>query len=383
MRNLVILGAFLLLGVPLQAAVITVDDDGPADFNNIQDAINYSWHGDTIVVKPGTYIEKIYFNGRAITVTSLDPNVESIRNATIIDGSPYFSSVIFDFGEDSNSVLTGFSIKGYPVECKGSSPTITKNRFFSNGYIISWDDASPTISYNTFYSDSFGISGCNGLIIHNLFSGCRIYQCDGVIANNIIKGCNINAVEKCNGTIINNTIVNNNDSGLFDCRAVVKNNIIAYNKCGIRFTCSNSYNNIWSNKTSNFSDGAAAGVGDISTDPLFVSSNDYHLKSHAGRWDIETSSWVIDDANSRCIDAGDPSDSVGVEPNPNCGRINMGAYGGTAEASKSPSGIVEPVCTRYPAMDFNTDCKVDFQDLAIFCESWLECNLDPPDVCWQ
>ena len=45
--------------------------------------------------------------------------------------------------------------------------------------------------------------------------------------------------------------------------------------------------------------------------------------------------------------------------------------------------IIQPVCIEYPAMDFNKDCKVDFQDFAIFCQSWLECNLDPPSACWE
>ncbi len=74
MKNLVLGFTFLFLVIPYQARTITVDDDGPAaDFNNIQDAINYSWHGDTIIVRPGTYNENIYFNSRAITLTSTDP----------------------------------------------------------------------------------------------------------------------------------------------------------------------------------------------------------------------------------------------------------------------------------------------------------------------
>ena len=62
---------------------------------------------------------------------------------------------------------------------------------------------------------------------------------------------------------------------------------------------------------------------------------DYHLKSEAGRWDPVSESWVIDNVTSLCIDAGDPNSLVGDEPAPNGDRINMGAYGGTAEASKS------------------------------------------------
>lgn len=62
---------------------------------------------------------------------------------------------------------------------------------------------------------------------------------------------------------------------------------------------------------------------------------DYHLKSQAGRWDPTSGTWVLDEVTSPCIDAGDPNSPVGDEPEPNGGRINMGAYGGTAEASKS------------------------------------------------
>jgi len=44
---------------------------------------------------------------------------------------------------------------------------------------------------------------------------------------------------------------------------------------------------------------------------------------------------VLDDITSPCSDAGDPNSLVGDEPLLNGGRINMGAYGGTTEASKS------------------------------------------------
>jgi len=71
-------------------------------------------------------------------------------------------------------------------------------------------------------------------------------------------------------------------------------------------------------------------------DDDFWVEGDYHLKSRAGRWDSASKSWVKDNVTSPCIDGGDPNTSVGDEPSPNGGRINMGAYGGTAEAGKSP-----------------------------------------------
>ncbi len=78
--------------------------------------------------------------------------------------------------------------------------------------------------------------------------------------------------------------------------------------------------------------------GIIDIDPLFADTDngDYHLKSQAGRWDPTIESWVIDEVSSPCIDAGDPESSVGLEYFPNGGRINMGAYGGTPQASLSP-----------------------------------------------
>jgi hypothetical protein len=49
----------------------------------------------------------------------------------------------------------------------------------------------------------------------------------------------------------------------------------------------------------------------------------------------ELGQWMLDDSTSLCIDAGDPNWPVGSEPDPNGTRVNMGAYGGTAEASMS------------------------------------------------
>ena len=84
--------------------------------------------------------------------------------------------------------------------------------------------------------------------------------------------------------------------------------------------------------------GGFPGEGNLGIEPLFADpeNGDYHLKSQAGRWDPASESWVIDDTSSPCIDAGDPNDSIGLERFPNGGRINMGAYGGTSEASLSP-----------------------------------------------
>jgi hypothetical protein len=77
------------------------------------------------------------------------------------------------------------------------------------------------------------------------------------------------------------------------------------------------------------------GTPDDPNDDFWV-DGDYHLKSQAGRCDAAGKEWVLDDVTSLCIDAGDPNSPLADEPQPNGGRINLGVYGGTAEASKSP-----------------------------------------------
>ncbi|MFC1793585.1 right-handed parallel beta-helix repeat-containing protein, partial [Planctomycetota bacterium] len=81
------------------------------------------------------------------------------------------------------------------------------------------------------------------------------------------------------------------------------------------------------------------GTGNINIDPLFADTenNDYHLQSSTGRLNPVRSRWIVDLSTSPCIDAGDPNSDWTAEPLPNANRINMGAYGGTEQASKSPA----------------------------------------------
>jgi hypothetical protein len=177
-----------------------------------------------------------------------------------------------------------------------------------------------------------------------------------------------------------------------------------------------SYSDIRSGQTGIFDPGEAViwGAGNIDDDPCFAElgcwdlngtpddanddfwvDGDYHLKSEAGRWNPNSQSWVQDQASSLCIDAGDPNTCIGFEPNPNAGVVNMGAYGGTAEASLSPSGVDcitadhpdydewvtvgEPVCWCYHRQCHgDTDCKaqgknkywVSTDDLDILIAAW-------------
>ncbi|UCG59451.1 MAG: right-handed parallel beta-helix repeat-containing protein [Phycisphaerales bacterium] len=144
--------------------------------------------------------------------------------------------------------------------------------------------------------------------------------------------------------------------------------------------------------------GGWPGEGNIDEDPLFIDhgywadanetnaivepndpnavwiDGDYHLQSKAGRWDAEMNDWVRDEVSSPCIDAGNPGGPVGPEPFPNGGVVNMGAYGGTTEASKSY--FAEPVCETIVAGDINGDCQVDSSDFALLACHWLQRGQD-------
>jgi predicted outer membrane repeat protein len=87
-----------------------------------------------------------------------------------------------------------------------------------------------------------------------------------------------------------------------------------------------------------------AGTGNIKSDPLFANAanGDFHVKSKAGRFNPATGQFVIDNVSSPAIDAGNPASDFSKEPQPNGGRVNLGCYGNTAEASKSaPAGVDE------------------------------------------
>jgi len=145
-------------------------------------------------------------------------------------------------------------------------------------------------------------------------------------------------------SIINNTIVQNRPSGLHldvtpfypwepEYGLNVSNNIIWQNEIYLEEDVPPEEYDIRFNDIQ----GSWEGDGNIDVDPLFADSEnrDYHLVSEAGRWDPVSNNWVFDEITSPCIDAGDPGSSISDEPASNGDRINMGAFGGTPEASKS------------------------------------------------
>jgi predicted outer membrane repeat protein len=91
----------------------------PSQYPTIQSAINASNNGDTVLVSDSTYYENIRFMGKRIVVAStyLTTRDTSHISRTVIDGGgsalgDSASVVYFVSGEDTNSVLCGFTVRG-------------------------------------------------------------------------------------------------------------------------------------------------------------------------------------------------------------------------------------------------------------------------------
>jgi len=422
-----------LAAVAAQARVITVDDDGPADFNNIQAAIDDANDGDTVIVAEGVYFENLCFGGKNIVLTSTAPKDQGVVTSTVVDGGGNGSVVAFTGTETPDCRLEGLTITGGRA---GPYPTGHGAGIQGNGTLATIRRC--VITANVAGGAGGGISRCDGLIERCVIRGNRaaggggLYLCRGLIrgchitgntADGVGAGWDCREFESCliagnrsldqdatlgaallirdtGASITNCTIAGNYQlavSCVFPGAVRVRSSILRDNTFGDIYVAGGTkhagladvrYSVLQSDWTQWY------GItGSIAADPCFADpgrwrnaadlnvvvdawhedavwvDGDYHLKSQAGRWDAGAGAWVYDDVTSVGIDFGDPLAPVGLESFPNGGRINAGAYGGTAEASRSWFG--GPVCETIMAGDINGDCKVDFRDFWFVALNWL------------
>ena len=399
----------------------------PGDFATIQAAIDAAAPGDTVLVAPGTYPERIDFKGKSITVTS-----SGGASATVIDGGAQGRVVNFANGEGRGSVLRGFTIQngrltqgdsGAGIQILSASPTvadnvITGNSACADGGGIYDSFGSPLIQGNVITNNGASDQGCSGgagggifvggaaaaQVIgntitgnHGTWGGALVLFAAGspTIADNVMSGNSstseggaIWSVNQSDAVIVQNLIVGNRSgstgggisfsppSGTLGPELV--NNTIAGNSgtqgsavwAGGFFATSRLFNNVmvggagegavycdhtFSTATPVFDHndafattegggfdancGTVAGTsGNISADPRFAGSGDFHLQA---------GSPAIDAGNSSAPDL--PATDLNGHPRVTGAAIDMGVY----EAAAAPPP--PPVATFSPAsVDFGT-----------------------------
>ena len=426
----------------------------PDVYPTIQDAIDDASDGATIEVADGEYTGEgnvnIDFNGKAITLKS-----ENGPENCIIDCQNTTRGINFHNGEDSNTVLDGFTITnglvgdyGGGIRCTASSPKIINCIIKDNsaeeygGAMSNSYNSNPVIINCTFINNSAGplysALGSGGAICNLINSSPIITNCKFI--DNIANYCGaaIYNEDNCNPAITKSTFTYNSAQhggaiyNYYNCNPVVKNCIFKKNSAQYGGAIKNSeadvtlinctitqntadrgggiwnawnsasklqnsilwnnndmygtsetaqYNTAHSNRESNINycciqnwTGGLGGIGNTSRDPLFFdpNSDNYHLKSKGWRWDSIRRRWTYDDVTSPCIDAGNPGSPLNEElifmpddPDNMWAeniRINMGAYGGTEQASMAQHNWML-------LADLNNDGNVNMKDFAIQSQS--------------
>jgi subtilisin family serine protease len=252
---------------------------------------------------------------------------------------------------------------------EGSSPILVKCIFIENsskngGGIYNFSNSNPALTNCIFVDNSAEFGGA----IQNASST----NLEPSITT--LNNCTLfrNEAEKMGGgimnssggaSILNNCIIwdNNDLNGKSESAQI--DNTTGSQITAVNYSCIQGWT------------GNIQGIGNIDSDPLFFDTekDDYHLKSTGWRWDRLRQRWHYDDKTSPCVDAGNPGAPLKEEllaipddPTNNWGinlRINMGAYGGTAEASMAPHNWTL-------LGDLNNDGNVNLKDYAAQIQTW-------------
>ena len=187
---------------------------------------------------------------------------------------------------------------------------------------------------------SAGQPALRSLTVAGAAVGVRVDAGHDVELRNVILRDNSEAglriLAGATASLINGTVLHNAIGIDVDGAALIRNTLITANAIGLSAgstgMITTTYSNVAENTTADRR-GADVGPGDLAVAVQFVAANDWRLADAQGT-----------------TDHGDPADPFDEEPEPNGGRINIGAFGNTpfAERSAPPSTGVSPDPARAP-----------------------------------
>lgn len=249
-----------------KSKLIYVDDDGGADYTQIQNAIDNASDGDTIFVYNGIYFEALVIN-KSINL------IGESKDNTIIDcqKSNEINQTNVVLVNADNCTIKKLKIIGtgtalsdtMGININASNNTISNNIILKNykGVYIGRDSKNNNVSWNTISNNLYGIATSfsdNNYISKNNISLSRLYGYGiylSVSDNNIIfgntvsdsnfYGMRIKASE--NNKVYGNTVVDNKRGVYLCCGS--GNNIIYYNifKRNIEWNAHDEVFNQWDN----------------------------------------------------------------------------------------------------------------------------------------
>jgi parallel beta-helix repeat protein len=223
MNNLVTCLVVSVMSGAAFATTWTVDDDGKADFDNIQEAVDAASDGDEILVMPGTYTstadEVVNMLGKAVWLHSSDgPDV------TIIDGQDARRGITCESQETGETIIEGLTITGgrtfgeaHPdnsgggMICHGAHPslkdcTFTNNTAWSRGGGLYGINGGDTLTGCTFTDNNAQRGGAIFFISLNpTLDGCTFTNNTATIDGGGILSFNANSI-MTNCTFSGNTV---------------------------------------------------------------------------------------------------------------------------------------------------------------------------------
>ena len=314
----------------------------PADQPTIQAAVAAAASGDIVLVSPGTYVENIDIQGKAVTLQSA-----SGPAVTVIDGN-HAGAVVSMSNVPTGGAVIGFTLRngvegfyGSGISLFLASPLISGNVITANtgqnpgigGFI-----ASPTIQDNLFFANPCDNQFTSGVL--GFVNGSRPVIHDNVIRDNDCRGINMTVPVDAVPVVFNNTIVRNRTGIYVDARVsnaahTYRNNVIVANSIGLEVVfLVGAFDAAWRNNLFYGNTVNATGTpdptgmnGNIDGDPRFVDAASNDLRLGPG---------------SAAIDAGDAT-GLNVPPSDYAGAPRLADGNGDGLAAIDIGAFEAPV----------------------------------------